>query len=321
MYRFRGRLKLKNLFKRILLIIAVCLVLFAIVKLLDFTLPSVNMNIKTDEQKLYEHYNTPIYGDMQLDEEEIDQCVKLLDDYNNYCNNKDYEKAYSLIDDECKKRLYPNIDLFKEKIDKVYNKRKAYEYKNLSNIKGYYVYEMDLFDDIMTYGAVDMPETDINIMVIKKISDKDFKLSIDGYIKTENLNYSVKHDNCIVTLTARDVYYDYMELKIKVENNTEYTFAYFVDEVKYNIINKNKVVQYDYKTNFLNYTCDYTLPNSTKEFLLKFDKRFDTENHKDYSLIFKEAFFLDHSTLAFGYATKESINENYVKKFDLQIGL
>ena len=35
--------------------------------------------------------------------------LKVIDEFFSYCNKQDFEKAYSLLTEECKEQLYPNI--------------------------------------------------------------------------------------------------------------------------------------------------------------------------------------------------------------------
>lgn len=81
---------------------------------------------------------------------EIENRIKTFVDY---CNNKEYQKAYDMISDDCKDAIYPVIGDFKEYVDKRFQVKRIYSIQNFSNISKQYIYDVNFMSDFMATGS------------------------------------------------------------------------------------------------------------------------------------------------------------------------
>ena len=75
-----------------------------------------------------------------------------IDQYIDYCNKKEYEKAYEMIGENARKQVYPTLDEFKTYVDYVFSQKRVYAIQNYSNRDNTYIYRIRIFEDIMATG-------------------------------------------------------------------------------------------------------------------------------------------------------------------------
>ena len=148
---------------------------------------------------------------------------QLIEKYVDFCNAKDYENAYNLLTDECKKNVFSdNIDNFKEYIDSVFDTKKIYNIQNFSNKDGTYIYTVTILNDIMASGLTnEVLETYEETVVIIDNGTDDLKLSIKGYIKNENMDRMYEDEYIKINVTDLKVEYEYLTYKLTIRNKTE----------------------------------------------------------------------------------------------------
>ena len=81
-------------------------------------------------------------------ESDKDKIEKVIADYFDYCNNKEYEKAYILLNDDFKNLYFKNINRFKTYIDKIFTTKKMYKIDNYSNFDNLYVYKINILNSL-----------------------------------------------------------------------------------------------------------------------------------------------------------------------------
>ncbi len=316
------RFQIKRLLKKILVIVAACVVIYIIINILNHFMPATNKEKLTDEQERKMEYNTPAYGNLEISEQKVTKFSELIDNYFNYCNKKEYEKAYNLIDYETKQKFFPTIEEFKVDIDQKFDKLKLYEYKNIVNYDNYYAYRFIVYNDVMTYGSNGDNERKEYILIIKDYGN-ELKLNTNSYIKTEKVNYSTNVNNINVQILEKEIFYEYTNLKIKITNSTEDLFVLKNSGVKYYIKSGSSTINHGPKNVSLNEIFKYVQPNSEKEVDFRFDKSF-AASYDDYLFYIEEAYLVgmehNYKILTNQLQTSE-IDSMYKIKFDIQIGL
>lgn len=131
---------------KVVLIIIVWIILIGInVMLINFKLGDTLVTS-------YEPY-TPIIDNGQTMPKKWQETIEnKIEEYINYCNQKEYEKAYQMISEECRKEVYPTLDDFKAYVDYVFSYKKVYTIQNYSNRDKVYIYRIRLFEDILATG-------------------------------------------------------------------------------------------------------------------------------------------------------------------------
>lgn len=147
------------------------------------------------------------------------EFLSVIDDFFDFCNRKDYEKAYNLIAEECKKEMYPKIDDFIEN----YCQRVFENSKKIASVQLWRdnIYKIDINEDIIATGKYDKSQSKQEYIAVKEIQDGEYKLNINGYVGREEINAKGKFMyNIEVNVLSRDTYMDYEIYTLKVKNTT-----------------------------------------------------------------------------------------------------
>ena len=184
--------------------------------------------------------------------------IEVINDFFSYCNEGKIKEAYSLLTEECKEEMYPELKYFKNNYYKtVFNG----ERKNISieNWTGE-IYKVEIVDDILSSGQYDENSIRQDYIRVKDVGNNNYKLNINGYIGENKLNKSnVFHNNIEINVEKKDVYMDYEIYTFKIKNNMDNPIL--LDDLK----DINSMYLED--DNNVNYTA-YTHEISTGELLI-----------------------------------------------------
>ena len=197
----------------------------------------------------------------------------LIDTYFNYCNSGDYQNAYNIITDECKKSVYPTLELFKSYVDTVFEgKKKIYNIQSCSVVDNKYIYNIRILDDILANGTTDgYSYYEEKLILIEE--NGEFKLSIGEFIEEKDPNIVVEDDNMIIEITNVYVDYDTETYTIKIKNKTD-KYIVISDNTQSNeiMLDVGDYMKHPNNTEYVNF---YIKPNSTTSEDIKFDKFYD----------------------------------------------
>lgn len=207
----------------------------------------------------------------QKDKKEVNDTI---DTYFNYCNNKEYKKAYDMLTKNCQDYLYNgSVSDFIEYVDSIFTKRKIYNLQNYSNVNGIYIYNIRILDDIMSTGTTGGYETyQEKIAIIKE--NGTMKLSNQGYIDKKVYNNIVGEDDYVkVKVQSKNMSYTREEYQIEVTNKTN-GYILLGNGMKEKEITLNLSDQSRAALDLVNNNIAVE-PKSTRTYYLLFDKFYD----------------------------------------------
>lgn len=212
----------ENRYKILAIIVAIILILCIIQALNEMAKQSMNTP-KTDTTtngSSYKPQETVIIGE-NVSEKKQEQNTKIMDEFINYCNEKEIEKAYNLLTDECKEELFSNnIENFKKNyIEKIFTTYKTYNMQSWINASNP-TYKVRILQDALSTGKTGQVVEDYYTIVKK---DGAYKLNLNSYIGRTKINKQAIKDNITITVVNKDTFMDYEIYSIKVENNTDNT--------------------------------------------------------------------------------------------------
>lgn len=213
------RLKIRDFFKKHKKKIAIIIIIFGIVIAIDRFLgshPEVETPITT-----YDPHSPVMDETADVPEEYKKPINNLIDNYINYCNNKEYENAYNLLSNEFKSRYCKTLDEFKSYVDELYNEKKIYNIQNHSNVNNVYVYRIRLLEDILATGTTNGYEYREEKIAIKE-ENGVLKLALNGYIGEEQLGIIAEDEYMKINIVKKDVKYDTETYTIEFTNKTNY---------------------------------------------------------------------------------------------------
>ena len=169
-------------------------------------------NKKTQElEKSYDADN-PIMNDYgEVPKKYVDTIKSTINEYFNSCKAKDYEKAFNMLTDNCKKSLYNNDkDEFKEYVDAIYTSNGlTYYLQNYSNYNDTYIYQITISEDIEATGTTNGYDSYVEKMSLIKDENSDtFKIGNNNYITTKELNKIVEESNMKIKVESVDILYN-----------------------------------------------------------------------------------------------------------------
>ena len=166
----------------------------------------------TEERTVDYNKDYSIISDEYKDESTYKRETNILNQFANYCSEKNYEQAYALLTDDCKEALYPDIDTF---IQGYCNKN--FEDKKTCKFQAWneQTYLVEIRRDAMSSGVY----SETNYLQDYYTVDGN-KLSISSFIKRQKVNKEKEEKNINVRVINVDYYIDYTSVSFNVSNNT-----------------------------------------------------------------------------------------------------
>ncbi len=201
--------------------------------------------------------------------------IGVIDNFINYCNEKDLQGAYDLLTDECKEVMYPTLEDFEQAYyNQVFgNSRKNITVDNwIDNI-----YKLDINEDFLSTGKYSKEDTIQDYITVEEI-DNQYKLNINRYVGRKDIGKSKEDKNIRIEIEQTDIYMDYQIYKIKVTNNSENTIL--LDDgvdIEAMYIEDENGVQYTAYTHEINEGQLMVSPRETKELEIKYYSRYGSE--------------------------------------------
>lgn len=215
-----------------------------------------------------------IIENTKVNSKKLENNLTTIDNFINYCNNKDINSAYNLLTGECKELMYPTIeDFYKSYYVIVFNgENKTYTIENWTGK----TYQVLITDDILSTGKLETSKTKRDFITVVSNNDGN-KININSYIGRDDLNKVTTDNDIEINVLYRDVFMDYEMYSFKVKNNSKNTI--FLDDCKepksLYLVDNNDLKYYYYNTEI---TVNNLEINSKyeKNFRVKFGKKYST---------------------------------------------
>ena len=213
------------------------------------------------------------------------QNIDLIEKFINSCNDGNVEEAYNLLSEDCKKELYPSIDIFEQNYyQTVFNSKKSYDADVWSSALGNVTYRMKIMDDIMSSGQVSNQYVEDYYTVISQDDEK--KLNIGDFVAKENVNEKEESENLIFEVINKYMYMDYEKFEIRITNNTDTNvFIDTKEDTDTVYLEDTNGVEYDWYGHEIDNKLLELAPNSTITLNIKFNKMYN-ESREDKSINF-----------------------------------
>ncbi|MBE5821541.1 MAG: hypothetical protein E7311_03010 [Clostridiales bacterium] len=315
------RYKIKRVFKKIIAGAVIIGLLYLGINLFNNIFKDIQKE-KTQptlrEQRI-EKYNEAMLGTKEIPEKDVPKIIEVIDTYYNYCNDKNYEQAYSMLDDMCKKADYPTLDEFKVRVDESFDKLKLYRYKNVTNLENQYLYKVTLYDDVMAYGLSEFPTETEYYIVINDKGEGKYTVSLNGLLERKELNYKITNENVQLVLNFKEKYYTKTKINYTITNNSDKVVALNTTDIR--LISKQGNAEKEYRNGFGD-NIIHILPGVTKSYIsdFKISNIYDyIDDRIEFSTLYTvENIINDNEEFEF---TTEYVENNYISKFNMQIPL
>lgn len=216
--------------RKILIVLAVWIVVIVINYFVG-KMNELNFEIDTNYKP---HESIMENGDVP--EQLRNPITELIAKFVENCNNKNYEDAYNMLSEKCKKNVYPDIEDFKLYVDYVFDGNKIHNIQNFSNKDNIYVYNVTILDDILATGFNNEDEM-LYYQEKYVITEENgqLKLSIREYIGSDELTYMYEDDYMKIKVNSVDKNYDYITYNFSIANKSDKTIVYADHTTDYEI--------------------------------------------------------------------------------------
>lgn len=212
---------------KVILSIALIIVIVQILNYIVQKKMNENNNIQGQISEVSEEslYNSVTLNDDKtlLTGEEISETkkseIKYIDKFFEYCNNGKIEEAYSLLTEECKEEMYPELGIFEQ----AYCKQIFSGDKKNIKIENWIhdIYKVSITDDFLITGKYDTENTIQDYITIEEDEQYNYKLNINSYIGRKKINEKKELENIEINVIEKDTYMDYEVYTFEVKNNSE----------------------------------------------------------------------------------------------------
>lgn len=308
------RVKAINFWKKNKKKILIVIIIYFIILVINYTLK--NMPKPTPEPSFTYKPHVTVMDNKEVPKKYQEPIENLVDKYFNYCNNAEYENAYNLISDECKKAFYPSLGDFKTYVDYVFQgKKKTYCLQSYSIVNNIYIYDIKITDDFIANGTSDGYYYYEEKLTLKE-ENGNMKLSIGNFISQDQPNISMEDEYMKIEIIDRTISYDLETYKIRVTNKTDDKYIVLADGTQNNEvlldIGSRKDGPEESIQSFI------IAPNTFREKEIKFAKFYDNEV-KSQGIYFGAVRILKSYKPSVG-TTQEDL-DNAVKLYSMEIPL
>lgn len=206
---------------------------------------------------------------------------KLIRDFLKYCNSHEIQNAYNLLSDECKEAVFfSNIEYFRRNyVESIFTTNK------IANIQIWlesYIttYRVRLTEDILSTGNIkDQTNAIEDYYTVVQEEDGTQKLNINGYITRNYMQLKQGQvDGITISILKKDIFKDYEQYEIKVENKTSNTIMLDskenVDSIYLVGSNNSKYSGFTYELDEIKTVIPQ---NSSKNMTIRFNKIYSNE--------------------------------------------
>ena len=152
-------------------------------------------------------------------EEKTTENTNIIKEFVDYCNKKEYQKAYELLTKDCKKEFNNNINTFiNNYYKKIFTTQKTYSLELWLNMDNSYTYKIKYYqDNLLETGASNLDENIEDYITIMKEDNED-RISINGFIKEKTINKSKKLNDIEIIVNSKKIYKNYETYDITIRN-------------------------------------------------------------------------------------------------------
>lgn len=209
----------------------------------------------------------------------------LIKEFVKYCNEGKIENAYNMLSNECKTRIYPSLERFKNLYyNKIFYIKRLYSLENWFTSSRRNTYAIKYTEDILATGNTISKDNYSDYITVERKENQNY-ININSYVGSYDVNKSKTVNGVTVTVEKMYMYIDYTILTVNVKNDTQSTIC---------VDTKEKVdTMYLYDENEVRYTAMLN-ENSAEElqvkkrmqskFNVKFNKMYNPESREIYGI-------------------------------------
>ena len=214
---------------RIRIIITALIVVFIII-----LIQAINAVLKNSRVEEYTPNNTTIVdtgkptesviSGEEAPEGDTENNLDLIRQFVEYGNNKDYQSAYNLLNDDCKQEIFRSLDEFiTDYCNNIFNKNVTYELELWDYVSDAYTYRILYYENNLLQTGNASSNNNIEDYITVVETDSGNRLNINGFIRKDNINKIEEIPEIQIIVNYRERYRDFERYNITVKNTSSNT--------------------------------------------------------------------------------------------------
>lgn len=213
--------------KKVIITIAVIAFIIIIIQIINNFMGNMQKRENKEKNNTVVDKTNPIQSTLtgeKVSENITKQNTDVIKEFVDYCNKKDYQKAYDILTDECKNEFGNSIDNFiKQYCNNIFTSDKTYNLELWIALEGNYTYKIKYFENnLLATGGTSLAQN-IEDYITITTRNKENKLNINGFIGKQELNKTQVSQNVEIVVNSRNIYKNYESYNITIKNYTDKT--------------------------------------------------------------------------------------------------
>ena len=220
------RLKIKRILRKYGKLISAIFIIWAIIFLINLMLK--NKEKVPEATTTYEVHTSVIDSTASTPKSMQQPIEELINEYVGYCNEGNYQKAFNMLSEECRKYGFNNsVSDFMEHVLVKMPTPKKYAIQDYSNIKygktRLYIYEIKYTDDLLATGLTNSTYSYTSEKITFYESDDGLQMSAGDYVYYADIKSISENDYFKVDVVGKIVNYSIEKYKVILTNRSNYT--------------------------------------------------------------------------------------------------
>ena len=262
--------------KKIIIIVAIIAFTFIIIRIINNFYKNKPINVSSSNIDRTKPIQSVITGE-KVSEEKTEENINVIKEFVNYCNNKEYEKAYELLTEDCKSEFDNNINVFIQNYcSKIFKTKKTYNIDLWLNENNSYTYRVKLYEgNMLETGKSDLSQNVADYITVNKTNGEN-KISIYGFIQKCNIDKSQELNGIEIKINNKKVYKNYETYNITIKNKTSSTILIGkkLENKDIYLIDKNGMQYYSFLSE-MSLESLFIKSGEEKNINIRFDKIYD----------------------------------------------
>lgn len=204
--------------KQIILVILAIIFIIAIIQTLNYFAKESNQDNLNEIIEQNRHIDSDlrpaISEDSTTDLELTSKNKDVIEEFIKLCNEGKSEEAYNMLSKDCQSIMYSSYDNFYNNYyKKNFGSKKSYTIQNWINN----TFKVDIKEDVLLTGGT--AENNIQDFISVVTEDNQYKLNINNYIGSSEVNKETKQDNIVFKVTKKDTHMKYERYYLQITNN------------------------------------------------------------------------------------------------------
>lgn len=210
--------------RKIIITIAIIVFVIIIIKTVNSLLQNTKSNNNNYNIADNNKPTQSVITGATISETKTDENINVIQEFVDDCNNKQYEEAFSLLTEECKKEFDNNTNTFINNYCKnIFETKKTYNLELWLNTENSYTYKIKYYqDNLLETGGSTIEKNIEDYITIMEQNGKS-KININGFITEKEINKSQIVENIEIIINNKKIYKNYETYNITIRNSSSKT--------------------------------------------------------------------------------------------------